>query len=288
MNTATFSVHSIEDIYELFRSTGINNPTETQINNTVALLDRTIQDKEAFLNAGVEAVESMRRWRGLDTKMKTIDTVWEHQSRVANMIPLCQYFICAASSTFDFRKAWFMARHHDMTEWLSPFWDIPTPLKQALSPKLEVLFKNVDHACIEILAHKSDSDFQGTYTVIKEILLEMDAKKTRESQVVKYFDLLDAYMMSIHEYGLWTIEFLNRVEWYQAVFQKIYKGEYLPFLQEIQSSKNNILKQSQNQDCSPAWHLIDTKILSTLPIDPQTLIESFAYKLWKSHIARLL
>jgi hypothetical protein len=46
------------------------------------------------------------------------------------------------------------------------------------------------------------SDHDMNHSNIKEVLLEMENKITPESQIVKYFDLLDAYMMSFYEYSL--------------------------------------------------------------------------------------
>lgn len=85
---------------------------------------------------------------------------------------------------------------------MSPFGDIPTPLKLKLSPKLASLLKEVEMACLEILATMDGSDYDMNHSNIREALLEMENKETPEAQVVKYFDLLDAYMISIHEYSL--------------------------------------------------------------------------------------
>lgn len=271
---------SSADILDLFRETGIDNPTDIQIQNVVALLERTIEDKKNFLKAGMKKAESIKRWRGFENKMKIIDTVWEHQNRVRNMIPISQDIIVSAFWGFDFKKACFMASHHDMTEWLSPFGDIPTPLKLKLSPKLASLLKEVEMACLEILATMDGSDYDMNHSNIRDALLEMENKETPEAQVVKYFDLLDAYMISIHEYSLWTMEFLDRVEWYSSVFQKIHTGNYLPFLKELQ---NWIYIQSNNHPT--VYSILDTKTLSTLEINPKGLITGVAYNFWKEHIA---
>ncbi len=45
---------SESDILDLFSATGISNPTEIQKNTVVSLLNRTIHDIEAFLQAGIE------------------------------------------------------------------------------------------------------------------------------------------------------------------------------------------------------------------------------------------
>lgn len=66
---------SLSSIRDLFTETGIHNPTDIQIQNVVSLLERTIEDEKAFLSSGIETAESIQRWRGLDDKMKTIDTV---------------------------------------------------------------------------------------------------------------------------------------------------------------------------------------------------------------------
>jgi hypothetical protein len=68
-------MNSSADILDLFKETGIDNPTEIQIQNVVALLERTIEDRQNFLNTGIQTAECMKRWRGLEDKMKTIDTV---------------------------------------------------------------------------------------------------------------------------------------------------------------------------------------------------------------------
>lgn len=57
-------------------------------------------------------------------------------------------------------------------------------------------------ACLEILATMDSGEYNMDYNTVRETLLEMENKQTPEAQIVKYFDLLDAYMMSIHEYSL--------------------------------------------------------------------------------------
>jgi 5'-deoxynucleotidase YfbR-like HD superfamily hydrolase len=92
--------------------------------------------------------------------------------------------------------------------------------------------KRVDHACLIILSN-IDHNLGISKDAIMDIFLEMEDKKTQEAQLVKYFDLLDAYMMSVHEHLFGTVEFLERFEWYRDIFEKIHRGEYLPFLQKI-------------------------------------------------------
>jgi len=95
-----------------------------------------------------------------------------------------------------------MAKNHDMTEGLSPYGDIPTPLKLSLPPTSLTLLKEVELACLEILSTMDSGEYQMNPDEIIKTLLEMENKETPEAQMVKYFDLLDAYMMSIHEYGI--------------------------------------------------------------------------------------
>ena len=269
-------------ILDLFRETGIENPTGTQTGIAAALLAGKIRDKKAFLEAGIETAESIQRWRGMEGIMKTVDTVWEHQNRVKNMIHMCQYVIGTWWIDFDLKKASFMARHHDMTEWLSPFGDIPTPLKRRLSPESASLLKKVEFACLEILSSMDSGEYGMNPNEIRESLIEMENKVTPEAQMVKYFDLLDAYMMSIHEYCLWTTDFLDRAEWYRAVFQEIHRGEYLPYLKQLQKSVYQNI-----DDHSPIEYLLDVNTLSKLEINSNILIHWAAYNFWKVHIARL-
>ena len=76
------------------------------------------------------------------------------------------------------------------------------------------------------------------------------------------------------------MEFLGRVEWYHSIFQKIYTGEYLPFVKELH---NSIYSKLNNN--TPAQFLLDIESLSTLKIDPKILRTNTAYNFWKDHIA---
>lgn len=168
-------------LIDLFRHTGIDNPSQTQIQLVQSLLSRKIHDIATFLESGLKTAESLQRWRGLEGKMKTVDTVWDHQLRVDDLIFLCWYYIINDWREFDFRKASFMARHHDMTEWLSPFWDIPTPIKMSLSSGHKKLLKDVEFACLEILATMDSGEYQMTYDQIMATFIEMEEKQTPEA-----------------------------------------------------------------------------------------------------------
>ena len=61
------------------------------------------------------------------------------------------------------------------------------------------LLKNIESACIDIIAHIEYAEYD--YETKKSILAEMEDKKSPEAQLVKYFDLIDAYMVSIREYS---------------------------------------------------------------------------------------
>lgn len=78
------------------------------------------------------------------------------------------------------------------------------------------------------------------------------------------------------------MEFLGRVEWYHSIFQKIYTGDYLPFMKKLHNSIYAKLDSN-----TPACSLLDIGSLSTLKIDPKILINSTAYIFWKDHIAMI-
>jgi hypothetical protein len=64
-------------------------------------------------------------------------------------------------------------------------------------------------------------DYYREHGTIEDILLEANAKITPESQMVKYFDILDGFCMAIHEYVLGNEDFLSPIQNYCSLFETI-------------------------------------------------------------------
>jgi hypothetical protein len=92
--------------------------------------------------------------------------------------------------------------------------------------------------------------------------------------LVKYFDLIDAYMVSIREYSSWNQAFYSRIEFYQKIFLRIRDDGYLPSVKQIYRRDTN---NSMNS-------LFDIDTLATVAIDPVVLSDLSMYTYWKNNI----
>lgn len=122
------------------------------------------------------------------------------------------------------------ARVHDILEWLSPFWDIPTPLKLSMTQRSKDVMDLVERKLWEIyirrlpLAH-------GEYEYDEAMLEDMITKESLESQVLSYFDKVDGFITCFHELVAWNDTFLEPFHNYIAIFKDIKSGVKLPNLQ---------------------------------------------------------
>ena len=227
----------MDTIIELFHVTWNHNPTHHQISIVNDILDGKFDSSIEMMDKMLDWCISLRRWRDFPN-MHTVDTVHEHQLRVAQLLLLTQHYISFVYPWFDFEKALFLAQYHDATEGLSPFGDIPTPIKSKLSPKHKALLAEVEMKIVWILSNILHTSYYREHDRIKEILLESIHKNSLESQVVKYFDIVDGFMVAFSEYNINpSEEWYNVIQYYQRNFSDIQKWEYLAPISGIFSKK---------------------------------------------------
>ncbi len=262
-----------QQIIALFWAAGISNPSINQIEKTRTLVVGNFDNSPEILKTWIKTAEDIRRWRDFP-EMSIIDTVWSHQRRVAKMVNTSQKAIISTLPEFDFKKTRFMAEYHDMSEGLSPLWDIPTPQKNAMSSDLRELLDKVEVSCIKILSTLSHPEFDQKSSSIEAMLQEMHDKKTPEAQLVKYFDLLDGFFISIYEFNCWNVWFMTPLEYYMDVFDKINQWAYLPIVREITLTINNKTKNT----------FFDISWFPQQSTDIRTYELSRPYTLWKDQI----
>lgn len=124
------------------------------------------------------------------------------------------------------------AKVHDILEGLSPFWDIPTPLKLWLSNRSQEVMDIVERKLWEILISKIPlSEYWDEYD--EDMLEDMITKKSLESQVLSYFDKVDWFIACFHELIAWNGNFREPFANYIAIFKDIKAWRKLPNLQVL-------------------------------------------------------
>lgn len=166
------------------------------------------------------------------------DYVGVHQLRVGKMIIFSQHLLSVSFPEFNFRRGDFIGRHHDVPEGISPLGDIPTNLKKALSPESCKLLDTIERKCIEILSeHLLCSEYYEEPETVHGLLTEALEKTTLESQVMKWFDLVDAYMVTMREIERGNgAEFFPIYERYLRIMRNIAQAQQYPEITHILSS----------------------------------------------------
>jgi len=187
-----------------------------------------------------------RFWENWDhniwLRMNYQDYVWVHQERMYQTILLFELEL--TQLWINVELLLFLARNHDNTEVLSIFWDVPTPIKKQFEAAVEnihILYERglVQDLCKNILW----SEISIEETRALESCIE---KCDVISQLLSYFDKLDALMVSLHEVLSWNSEhFLSKVEWYLNFIESVLNGSELPLLKGI---IENISEDSPLQD----------------------------------------
>ena len=179
------------------------------------------------------------------------DYVWIHQSRIGStsMITIDQI-----QHTFpEVRPQYLLtyALYHDILEWISPFWDIPTPIKLSLSSESQKLLDVIEHkiglifiTASPIFAENIDSE---------EILDDIINKRSIESKIVSYLDKLDGFMVVIHELISWNREFLGPFHNYRKIFKDIQSWKKLWELSELLHNSGNYIDTLNERPDMQAW-----------------------------------
>jgi len=169
------------------------------------------------------------------------DFVWIHEQRV-QMLSM-QWSLEYVRHHFKNIRPQYLNLYawiHDILEWISPFWDIPTPIKLALSPESNALLDEIEWKLGEVLFKIRPPLNQEKYS--PELLRDMLGKESIESKVTSYLDKLDGFMVVFHELVAWNRDFLVPFRNYINIFQDIKNWKKLPELQELFSGQDSFLQ----------------------------------------------
>lgn len=213
------------------------------------------------------------------------------------MMYFSQHLLSLTVTGFDFRKATFMARYHDASEGISPLGDIPTNLKAKLSPQSHVLLEKIERRCIELMSEPYYVEYDANE--VKEIFTEALDKSTREGLAMKWFDMVDAYMVIMREMELGNTEqFLPIYERHLENMRMIRDGKkYLEIGNMLASipwqAWNERLKELFDEQSDSlehfrsSGHLFDLEALSTDMRKPDGKYDfPSAYSAWRLHIEK--
>lgn len=162
------------------------------------------------------------------------DYVGVHSDRIMLLFWLNRWVLFKQIFWDDFNDHYLTlyAKVHDILEGLSPFWDIPTPLKLWLSDRSQEVMDIVERKLWEILIAKIPlSDYWDEYD--EAMLEDMITKRSLESQVLSYFDKVDWYITCFHELIAWNKDFLEPFNNYIAIFKDIKAWTKLANLQVL-------------------------------------------------------
>ncbi len=162
---------------------------------------------------------------------------------------------------FNDHYATLYAGVHDILEWISPFWDIPTPIKKWLSPRSNKIMNIIERKLWEILI-RSYPLVHPEHEYDRAMLEDMISKKTLESQVVSYFDKLDWFLACFHEIIAGNEEFRIPFSNYINIFKEIKSWESLPTLQkyilwEWNENQGDLALLNQVDSIIEQWERID-------------------------------
>jgi hypothetical protein len=225
---------SHEDIIKYCLSCG---STQKEVLQNMQHILETInwKSKEVNIEALIQSSHRLRRFwenwaHNIWLKMNYQDYVWIHQERMYQTILLFESELIQLWINVEILL--FLARNHDNTEVLSIFWDVPTPIKKQFEAAVEnihILYERglVQDLCTNILwAEISIEETRAMESCIE--------KSDTISQLLSYFDKLDALMVSLHEVLSWNSEhFLSKAEWYLDFIERVLNGTELPLLKGI-------------------------------------------------------
>ena len=162
---------------------------------------------------------------------------------------------------FNDHYATLYASVHDILEWISPFWDIPTPIKMGLSKRSNEIMNIIERKLWEILI-RSWPLVHPEYEYDRAMLEDMISKKTLESQVVSYFDKLDGFLTCYHEIIAGNTELREPFHNYINFFKDVRDRNKLPTLQaylqwEWDTDKWDLALFNQIDDLIAQWDRIE-------------------------------
>jgi len=156
---------------------------------TIEALERHIKTR-AHVLVKPHPENDMRRWAW--KPMKHPDMLMLHQSRVSIFAQILWRFLRLPSLNFEYIA--ILGAHHDSPEFVSPLWDVITPVKHALKWENLETYRLIE----DIIARKTE-EILGLETWI---YAEYESMWKIEHDLIKLADMLDAYFIAIMEVQL--------------------------------------------------------------------------------------
>lgn len=167
---------------------------------TLEVLQRYVWAK-AHILVNPHPKNDIRRW--VWKPMKHPDMLVLHQSRVS--IFAQKLWVSLRLQSLNFGYIAILGAHHDSPEFVSPFWDVITPVKHALT------WSNLEtFNLIEDIIERMTEDVLGLQEWFYK---EYRGMVLAEHDLIKLADMLDAYFTAIMEVQLWNNELVEKLNW---------------------------------------------------------------------------
>jgi len=221
------------------------------------------------LRDGIEWLDSLERFNHTE-HMIFRDYVWPHTERVAMMHGRSQYiFQQVYGDTYNHSYGMFYASIHDILEWVSPFWDIITTVKEKFTEESWDIIHTVEWKLAElIMEHFFGSLHPTPQKHIQQAFQDMVKKRTLESKNVSYIDkACEWFMYTFHELVAGNPQFLGNFYRYSKRVRDIKEGKVIPEVQPLfQLSQDEYIEHlgevhwddpENMQHFGDVWHLYD-------------------------------
>ena len=273
---------------------------EKNVTKIQAILELTETDIEKNIHPGIRKMVALTEWRAhflprfASLPMIYRDYVGLHSRRLQFLILFNSDLLKEIfGEEFNDHYATLYADVHDILEWISPFWDIATPIKDWLSKKSDEIKDLVERKLWEIFIYSLPL-VHWEHEYDRQMLEDMIDKETLESQVVSYFDKLDGFLACFHEIIAGNSKFREPFANYINIFKGIRDGKKLPALQTYLQWKWNeshwdLALLNQIDDLIAQWDRIDDifwKCDST-ELMKENIENDFwfhMYRVWKSFV----
>jgi len=146
------------------------------------------------------------------------DMLTLHQSRVSIFAQVLWERLKIPNINLDYMAV--LGAHHDSPEFISPFWDVPTPLKMRLQLKNLRTFRMIDRL--------TETNAEGIIGLEEWFYAEYRDMSVIEHHLVKLADILDAFFVAVMEVRSGNSEFEDKINWASSGrFHQLAKSEIL-------------------------------------------------------------
>lgn len=209
------------------------------------------------------------RFKGMN--MIYQDYVGLHQQKVSALIIQTLDYIQFFFPDIRIHYLKDLSDYHDVLEWVSPFWDIPTPIKLALSEKSQQTIDIVEDRLGQIFFYMRPLITFPEHT--EEVLEDIIWKHSIESKVLSYFDKFEGFMTCIHELVAGNEDFYTPFENYIKIFQDIKSGKKLPEIQILLQNRERYLEDLQSRSHMYSPEVYSSIVQSSSIFDIDSMLE---------------